>query len=548
MHSLIWLRLHAPYIPTLEELHRHLSNDADVLSTSSTRALFLVLCLVAQDIPSKRIGGSDNLWQQVQGLANSNCQRLLLDLPVHRHTLFVFELIDWYKPLVLASSPSVAAISIKGNLSRTLAKRTAQKLGFHHASERLERLLGNSSGADAMTIRVQVLETLQWCRWLMLESIIDGYVMKSNVEQRSVLPEAKKLLAVVRRAVESFPMTPAVIFMYHHLSSASIEMQAAAATKQHWLDLPALSTLIEAHGQRCEAHIHYLDELLATCDRINNARFDEELKAIKQIRTTDLNASHVRISGLSIFYGLMSGLRSSGSQIKNQDITPEEAVQVSSEIISNLKTRYNSLSDPTSVASFIAKHGDPRFARLSLILEDFVSTTDTLSLAGMPYTPPAVPTVSLLLQTCREIVENNSTRLKGWGGMHPNVDVHIILFQDVAKRLESMDALSGGTDAIAKGSIYAAGAKLVRSLCGIVSQWRKKIIEQEIKNATAKGAEASMPAGFDGVEAILSGDLLDDWNEWPAAEDLDFSELLADGLEWVDWAQLTPPSEITSSG
>jgi hypothetical protein len=35
-----------------------------------------------------------------------------------------------------------------------------------------------------------------------------------------------------------------------------------------------------------------------------------------------------------------------------------------------------------------------------------------------------VPAVSSLLKVCREIVENNSTRLKGWGGMHPNVDVY----------------------------------------------------------------------------------------------------------------------------
>jgi len=140
-------------------------------------------------------------------------------------------------------------------------------------------------------------------------------------------------------------------------------------------------------------------------------------------------------------------------------------------------------------------------------------------------------------------VENNSTRLKGWGGMHPNVDVHLILLQDVAKRLDNMDNMGGGSSAIARGSIFASGAKLVRSLCGIMATWRKTMIEQEVRDVATKGSGILLPDEFEGVDAFLSGDLLDDWNEWPQTEDFDFSELLADDLEWVDWAQLTSPSE-----
>jgi hypothetical protein len=471
---------------------------------------------------------------------------LLFNIPVHKHALLALELVDSYKPLAVASSCRAAAVSIKGNLSRTLGKRTAQRLGLDTAADRLEALLRSPEPANATEVRDLVLETLQWCRWLMLESIVDGYVMKSSAEQVGPLAEVRKILAVVKRAVDMRPMEPAVLFMYHHLSSASVEMQAAIAAKQHWLDLPALAKLIDAHDKKCEAYKEYIDHLLANCDRTNNPHADEEIKAIKHLRVTDLNSSHVRIAGLSIFYGLMSGLQP--SETKAREITPDEAVQVSSEIINNLKTKHDSLNDPASIASFVSKYGDPRFARQEQILKDFISTADTLSLNGMPYTPPSVPTVSFLLQVCREIVENNSTRLKGWGGMHPNVDVHVILLQDVARRLDGMDRMGGGSDAIAKGSIYAAGAKLVRSLSGIMAMWRKTIIEQEFKDAAAKGMEASIPAESEDVDTFLSGDLLDGWNEWPRAEDIDFSELLADGLEWVDWAQLTSPSEITSIG
>lgn len=479
-------------------------------------------------------------------MVHSSCQALLFDLPVDEHALFVLELINSYKPLALATGRSVASRSIKGSLSATLAKNIAQKLGYDAAADRLQAMLNGKEDLNTVLLLKAVLEALQWCMWVMLESIIDGYVMKAVTEQSSPLPEARKILAAVKRAVDAVALPPAVLFMYHHLTSASIEMQAAVMAKQRWLDLSALAKLIDSHDEKCEKHKEYIKQLLKRCDRNDNPCVDQEIKAIIQLRTTDLNASHVRISGLCIFYGLMSGLRPPGA---DREVTPDEAMQVSSEIIANLTTKHHTLNDPTSVSSFIAKYGDPRFAKQEQILRDFINTADTYYLRGVPYTPPSVPIVSVLLSTCREIVENNATRLKGWGGLHPNVDVHLLLLQDVAKRLEGMDAAGGYADAIAKGSIYASGAKLVKSLCSIIAGWRKTIAEQEVKNAAARGgneeakAEAALPTEFDGVEMFLSGELLDDWAEWPQQEDLDFSELLADGLEWVDWAQLTPPSE-----
>jgi hypothetical protein len=516
--------------------------DFETSSGTPTKALFALLCLIAFDVPSTRLKVSATLWQYLQSLANRECQILVFSVPAHEHALFALELIDSYKPLAVAGSRRAAAVSIKSNLSRTLGKRIAQKLGLDTAIDRLDILLNSSDLTKATEVQDLVLENLQWCRWVTLESTVDGDVMKSNSEQRSPLPEVRKILAAVKRAVDTHPMQPAVLFMYHHLSSASIEMQAAVAAKQHWFDLPALAKLIDAHDRNCEVHKECIDHLLANCNRTSSPNADEEIEAIKRLRVTDLDSSHARIAGLSIFYGLMSGRRP--PETKELEITPDEAVQVSSEIISNLKTKHDSLNDPDSIASFVAKYGDPRFARQEQILKDFIFTSDTLRLNSMLFRPPSVPTVSSLLQVCREVVENNSTRLKGWGGMHPNADVHIILLQDVAKRLEGMDRMDGCSDAIAKGSIYAAGAKLIRSLSGIMATWRKAIIEQDIKDAVVKGVEASTPAESEGVDTFLSGDLLDDWNEWPRAEDIDFAELLADGLEWVDWAQSTSPSKI----
>jgi hypothetical protein len=331
-----------------------------------------------------------------------------------------------------------------------------------------------------------------------------------------------------------------VLHLYHHLSSATIEMQAAIAAKQDRFDLSALAQLIESHKHNCEAHKQYIRHLLEHCDRSDNSNIDEEIEAVAHLRTADLNASQVRISGLSMFYALMSSLRPPPRSRAQAalDITPDEAVQVSSEILTALKDNHSTLADPNSLASFLSKHGDPRFAAQEEILRDFVQSAGTLRLAGIAYTAPAIPSTSALLQTCREIVENNSARLKGWGGMHPNADVHVLLFQDVAKALDGMEVAGGGAEAISKGCVYASGAKLIRSLCGILAGWRKTLIEREVRDAAA-----NMSFGLEGVGGFSAGDLLDSWDEWPQAEGLDFSELLAGGMEWVEWAQFTSPVE-----
>jgi hypothetical protein len=70
-----------------------------------------------------------------------------------------------------------------------------------------------------------------------------------------------------------------------------------------------------------------------------------------------------------MFYGLMSGLRPSENTV--QEITPDEAVRVSSEIINISRPNTTAtLDDHISISSFIPKYDDPRFATLYAVQED----------------------------------------------------------------------------------------------------------------------------------------------------------------------------------
>ena len=529
--------MHYPYLPSLCELRAGF--DEALLYATFTQLLFAVLALIAL----QRLSGHATLQQRLQSFASHHAQSLLFEVPPHRHAMLVLDIASWCSPLIFVAKRSNAAAAIKGNLTTTVGERIAEELGLNQAAARLDVILGNAEEPfNAAIAESLALDCLQWCRWIMLDCMMHGYVIKPLAEQQRHMPEIHSVLSTVRQAIHMYSMQPGVIFLFHNLCRAEVEMQAAIDAKKHWLDLPSLCTLIDANAGKCDELEGYIRTLLAAC---RDTASGEEAKLIMQLQSADLNLSHVRIGGLALFYGLMSGLhpRPTRSQLEAREITPEDAMQVSSEIISSLKSKPFARQEPGSMAAFLTQHGDPRFERLERWLRDFVSIT-RIQLEGVPYHPPAVPTVSNVLFICREMVENNATRLKGWAGLHPNVDVHILLFQDVANSLLSISPVyEHQSEAVAKGCTFAAGARLVGSLGAILANWRQSIAAKQSKEtavANAKEIEASRISDFSQGEDFAA---LDDWAQWPQAEDMDFATLFADEADWLQWARDLLPTE-----
>lgn len=540
---LVWHRLHYPYLPTLRELRDGF--DGASRYANVTESLFAVLLLIALE----RLPGQSEVQHQLQCFAFDHAQSLLLEVPLHRHAMLVVDVASWCMPSIFAAKRSQAAIVIKGNLTTTIGKRIAEELGLNHAVDRLSVMLSKPQDElDAATVESVVLDCMQWCRWIMLAAMMHGYVIKPLSEQQRRMPEIQSILSTVRVAIQTYRMRPSVVFLFHNLCRAEVEMQAAIDAKKHWLDLAFLGALIDANARKCDELENEISILLATCTDPNTS---QEVKAIMQLQAADLNLSHARIGGLALFYGLMSGLhpRPTRSQLEARDITPEDAMQVSSEIISSLTSRPGSRQEPGSMAAFLTKYGDARFARLERWLRDYISMARNLRLEGIPYYPPAVPTASNVLFICREMVENNATRLKGWGGLHPNVDVHILLFQDVAKSLLSMSpGHKAQREAVTKGCTFAAGAKLIASLEAILAKWRKSVAEKESKDTAAANAkETEMPRPNHYVQDEGSSEL-DNWAQWPQAQDMDFATLFEEDANWLQWARDLLPTEEELQG
>ena len=79
--------------------------------------------------------------------------------------------------------------------------------------------------------------------------------------------------------------------------------------------------------------------------------------------------------------------------------------------------------------------------------------------------------------------------------------MQILVLQNVARRLGNRDSSPDKADALAKGSIFAAAAKLMRALCKILAGWRRSVAERE-----AKGVAEESGGQFAGVEEFLQGE------------------------------------------
>ncbi|KAI7555275.1 hypothetical protein KC343_g2721, partial [Hortaea werneckii] len=163
-----------------------------------------------------------------------------------------------------------------------------------------------------------------------------------------------------------------------------------------------------------------------------------------------------------------------------EGIEPQEAVQVSDQIIDALKELR--IGKALDLHNFLARHGPPRDEAVLKLLSTFCQTAETVQLQGIPFLPPPRQFPFLTLFYCRVLVEDHAARVKGWGGLGPTVDTHLDVFQRCAEKIEAMSAAPGKrsvNDAFAHGCLYAASAKLIRLLHKRLNGWKEGLIKRK---------------------------------------------------------------------
>ena len=125
----------------------------------------------------------------------------------------------------------------------------------------------------------------------------------------------------------------------------------------------------------------------------------------------------------------------------------------------------------------------------------------------------------------------------------------MILFHECARRLESMSATAGTEEAMAKGCILTATAKLIRSLHRILQGFsRAAALNQRAARSTTESTKADLTPDADalglenvasnastsGLESLGSDDLFADWDNWPQFNPFDFADLFPEAFTAED--------------
>ena len=449
-------------------------------------------------------------------------------MPEHRHSILALELIAEYRPLALVFSQLGAGRSLKGELYSTLAKRVALKLSLNDASSLLRERIRNAGSNDVEQL---ILDCLQWCSLTMAEIEAERYARGPRHGERDPHTSMQSSLEILRAFIGSGQMPAKTLFLFHRLASFTSELQAVHDITKGWSNLEILVDVMNRHEMSSKQE---KEQFSIALQQLNEGRGQaEEAFPLLQLFDVELHIRHTNVVGLALFCAVMSGAHPGAIQ----DLNPEEVLQLGDHIIDNLKA--HSADDPSrsSTRVFLERYGNSRLDELQRILTNFINLSDNVSLHGVRFTGLMRHTSSEILFTCKDIVENNAARLKGWGGLHDGIDMQLILFLECARRLEAMTQDENTEQAIAKGNLLAASANLIRNLHQIMLGWKRTVAEKERQTITSSmlsgggsGSSNITPAPFIDTNDWLSDDFFADWNNWPQMDICDFSQWLVDDL------------------
>ncbi|GME64931.1 hypothetical protein GTA08_BOTSDO02017 [Neofusicoccum parvum] len=355
-------------------------------------------------------------------------------------------------------------------------------------------------------------------------------------------------------------MPPEAYFLFHRLAIFADETASLRNASQNWRSRERLGEVVlhsETRSKQLRADVDATHHTLIT----DPAQADTSSSAIAQVTDALIHARHVSVVGICLFYAVMSTnisvppaptastTHTPPLSFDAANLTPSSAGQISTHIATSLHS--HSASDPSRplIRTFLETFGRDRMDTLETQLTAFISLCDDARLHGVPFAPPLRRTAAGMLSSCKDVVENNAARMKGWGGAHGRIGVQIVLLGEVARRLEGMDGVMAGGEPEGEGEgvgmgMGRAAARLVRGLQRILKAWERREREKERGIGHADGEEVTaesntagptersgtgLEAAQLGDDSRCLGDLFVDWDSWPQIDGYDWSELFLEG-------------------
>ena len=219
----------------------------------------------------------------------------------------------------------------------------------------------------------------------------------------------------------------------------------------------------------------------------------DQTLALAQLFNMEQGIAQADCLGLACFLAIMSSSMLACSKTGETFDPVRQLNKYYTECIDTEVSGSDADNGQSGVRSFLDLFGDPHIDALERRLTDFINAASDLRLQDIPFTGPAATTADDVMMSCKMIVENNAVRIKIDGTLHQRVDMQLILFQEAARRLEAMEHNGDGQDAVERGSVFAASAKLIRSLHRILWQWKRNYV-------IAKPQDAQQPLQTDVIQ------------------------------------------------
>ena len=523
-----------PWLPRLPVLRRQVSEATTATGhPQSAIALLALLALIALDVPVDRLAPYRNLRTELHCIVYHTGQKVLFTLPRDEYCVVVLELVHNHKPLALLDSHQAAAHTLSGNLFGTLIHAMQQRLGMHTAARRLRARLQVHLG-DAEGVEQLVLQILRWCAvtmWRISLDLEEVETIRSEAYEPEL--ELREAFEVVGEAINIYALDKC-FFLFHVLRYHADDLIATREVTADWRNIPKLSEHIAAHVEMRIQRRKVFDDGL-TRFFFSQGRTEEGL-ALSQLISIEQGQGYSSVIGLAMFYAVMAG---SHSMHPNGKMKGHPLAQISQFWSERISQEANQV-ERSETGMFLEQYGDMHIEALERRLTDFINASTDVSLNGIPFVGPARHTSANILLACKEILENNAVRIKFDGTLYERVDMQLILFENAARHLEGMEADGGSPEAVARGSVFTACAKLIRSLYRIMWQWKRsyalgptKLKGQQPASRTTSsvytGADGQAQNPFPlfnmGLDDFSTEGLFSDWDNWPQFVGADMSSM-----------------------
>ncbi|KAK5737218.1 hypothetical protein LTR17_006828 [Elasticomyces elasticus] len=542
---LVWHRLFDPGIPHLPALRAEIAAmDTGQPQRLAAVFLFVLLCEMAFDVPHASLAPYRHVHPTITSIARHHGQQLQFLLPRCDYTVQALVLAGEYKPLVFVTSQTIAPHAIKAVTYITSAKQVAFDLGYQDAGNRLREALDEIRTSSTASLEVLMIQALQWIRLTVLHDAQASMLSKADKANNTQRSAAKECLEALHRASHLNRLPTRLLLAYDSLTCWLQAANNVGAVVTSWRNLGQLGKIVHAHQAFSATQKARMDGLI-----IQNFPSAEAI-VVLQIAEMRRNILQTYLVGQALFFAIMAGVLDA---TKHASVQPDQALSIGDSIIAQLMAHQEGDPARTAHRRFMEQFGPSRVNDLEKILTDFITAADTLVLDGVSYVGQTRHTVGNILYTCKELVETNAAKLKGWGFLDERVDTQMILFVECARRLEGMSYEAGSEGAMAKGCLFTATAKLVRSLHRILQGFKRALVlrgcqqssegsERERESSgVASNEQEAVFEGLDvgggaaeGIEVNIE-DQFADWDIWPHFNPFDpndFSDLFGDGFAW----------------